>query len=81
MNRNIFSILIIAVLTFNGCNQSVKQDTAVKNTGDTTAGTVSVTKRTDTLVHNQATVGTKKLPCCIGPPSRVKIRVAKKKNT
>ena len=64
MNKNFFSILIVTSALFAACKQSVKQESAPKNS--------------DSLFHTHAKPGTKKLSCCVSPPSRRNIKSDKK---
>ena len=77
MDKNIFSILIATLIFFTACNNSVKQD-AEKITSDNKKDSVLPAKDHDSLFHAHAKPGTKKLSCCVSPPSRSKIKVVKK---
>lgn len=66
MNKNICSILIVITL-FVACKQSANQDKTE---------TAAQLKHSDSVLHTH-TNGSKK-SCCIGPPSRLKIKVDKK---
>ena len=76
MNKNICSIFILLLIVFASCKQAVKPN-ASKMVNDKTE-TVSAANHNDSIHHTHDTTGTKKLTCCIGPPSRVKTKVAKK---
>ena len=78
MNKNLFSILIAIVILFIACDQNVKQDNAIKHEGSDKAGTALTAKHHDSSLHARPGAGSKKLTCCIGPPSRIKINTGKK---
>lgn len=78
MNKKICTILTAAIILFAACKQSAKQDSAVKNDSINRTATSQMGKDHDSLHHVHANTGAKKLTCCIGPPSRLKIKSDKK---
>jgi hypothetical protein len=55
----------------------VKQDNIEKKSGSNKTDTSAIVKH-DSSHHVHSGTGAKKLTCCIGPPSRIKIKADKK---
>ena len=77
MNKKICSIVVASLTLFTSCEQGMKQDTATKNISNKKNEAAPIIKHSDPLLHSHSTATTKKLSCCIGPPSRVKAKPGK----
>lgn len=76
MNKTMCSILIVTVTFFTACKESMKPGKDAENAGDKKTGTVLMVVQADSIFHNHANAGSKKV-CCTGPPSRAKIKAEK----
>lgn len=83
MSKMSCSIIIVAFTFFTACKQNPKQESSINNAGINKTEAESenafvAIKHNDSLLNSHAKADSKKLSCCVAPPSRFKIKADKK---